>query len=128
MSDGDGWGVICDDYWTDVEADVACRQLGFVGAVDNMGRTRDEQGRSLPPPLYFGTPDASVPMWLDNLMCTGKETSLLECPRLRGGHSPGTGNLTVGVHNCRPSEAEGVAARRRCRRTCRPWRRKRRRR
>ena len=49
MSDGDGWGVICDDYWTDNEANVACRQLGFVGAVDDMGRTRDGQGRSLPP-------------------------------------------------------------------------------
>ncbi len=107
MSDGDGWGVICDDYWTDVEADVACRQLGYVGAVDNGGRTRDEQGRSLPP-LYFGAPDAGVPMWLDNLMCTGKETNLLECPRFRGGQSPGSGNLPVGKHNCRPSEAVGV--------------------
>ena len=107
MSDGDGWGVICDDYWTDVEADVACRQLGYVGAVDNGGRSRDEQGRSLPP-LYFGAPDAGVTMWLDNLMCTGKETNLLECPRFRGGQSPGSGNLSVGAHNCRPSEAVGV--------------------
>ena len=25
------WGTICDDYWTDDEAEVACRQLGFAG-------------------------------------------------------------------------------------------------
>ena len=99
MSDGDGWGGICDDYWTDNEANVACRQLGFVGAVDDMGRTLDGQGRSLPP-LYFGAPDESAKMWLDNVQCTGKETSLLECPRHR--------NLAVGQHNCRPSEAVGV--------------------
>ena len=107
MSDGDGWGVICDDYWTDNEANVACRQLGFVGAVDDMGRSRDGQGRSLPP-LYFGAPDEGVKTWLDNVMCEGDETSLLECPRLRGGQLLGTGNLPVGVHNCRPSEAVGV--------------------
>ena len=109
--DGDaktpGWGVICDDYWTDVEADVACRQLGFLGAVDNGARVRDEQGRSLPP-LYFGAPDEGVPMWLDNVNCVGNETSLLDCPRRRGGQSAGTGNLPVGKHNCRPSEAVGV--------------------
>ena len=81
------------------EANVACRQLGFVGAVDDMGRTRDGQGRSLPP-LYFGAPDEGVTMWLDNVMCEGDETSLLDCPR--------HGNLAVGVHNCRPREAVGV--------------------
>ena len=25
------WRSVCDDYWTDVEANVACRQLGFLG-------------------------------------------------------------------------------------------------
>ena len=25
------WRSVCDDYWTDVDADVACRQLGFLG-------------------------------------------------------------------------------------------------
>ena len=60
------------------------------------GRTRS----LLAPPLYFGAPDEGVTMWLDNVMCEGDETSLLDCPRHR--------NLPVGVHNCRPSEAVGV--------------------
>lgn len=25
------WIPVCDDYWTDVEANVACRQLGYLG-------------------------------------------------------------------------------------------------
>ena len=24
------WRAVCDDYWTDVEAGVACKQLGFL--------------------------------------------------------------------------------------------------
>ena len=86
------WRPICDDYWTDVEAGVACRILGFTrGAVDNMGRTRDL-------PLHFGT--AGDDFWLDNVNCVGDETNLIDCPR--------RGNLAVGVHNCRAREAVGV--------------------
>ena len=99
MSDGDGWGVLCDDYWTDVEADVACRQMGYAGSVGKGGKYRSS---------YFGAPDEGVTIWLDNLLCEGDETSLLDCPRRRGNQSPGAGNLLVGEHNCMPSETVGV--------------------
>ena len=96
------WGTVCDDYWTDVEAGVVCRILEWeLGAVDNRGRTRDEQGRSLPP--SFGPTPAGATMWLDNVICAGNETSLFACPR--------QGNLAVGVHNCSPREAVGVQCR-----------------
>ena len=96
------WGTVCDDYWTDVEAGVVCRLLDYeLGPVDGMGRTRDAQGRSLPP--SFGPTPAGMRMWLDNVNCRGDETSLLDCPRQR---SP-----AVGVHNCRAHEAVGVQCR-----------------
>ena len=96
------WGTVCDDYWTDVEAGVVCRILEFeLGAVDNRGRTWDEQGRSLPP--NFGPTPAGVGMLLDNVNCEGNETSLLACPR--------RGNPDVGKSDCRPSEAVGVQCR-----------------
>ena len=101
VSDGDGWGAVCDDYWTDVEADVACRQLGYAGSVGKGGKYLDS---------HFGAPDEGVTIWLDNLMCEGDETSLLACPRFRGNrnHSTGAGNLLVGEHNCLPSETVGL--------------------
>ena len=27
------WGTICDDHWTQREADIICRELGFPGAM-----------------------------------------------------------------------------------------------
>ena len=86
------WGTVCDDYWDEKDADVACRALGYeAGSVDEAKRFRR---------AYFGAADETVPIWLDNLQCTGSEASLLECPRGR--------DLEVGEHNCRHREDVGV--------------------
>ena len=65
------WGTICDHDWDLVDAKVACRMLGFSGAlraVDN---------------AFYGRGNGSV--WLDNVECTGNETSLLNCRHRRIG-------------------------------------------
>ena len=85
------WGTVCDDYWDNKDADVACRMAGYgAGSVADAGQFRR---------AHFGEGSLSK-IWLDNLQCTGRETSLFECRRAR--------SLAVGEHNCRPRENVGV--------------------
>ncbi|XP_071486165.1 scavenger receptor cysteine-rich domain superfamily protein-like [Diadema antillarum] len=57
------WGTICDDGWSKNESLVACRQLGFDGAVTAIE--------------YFGA--GKGPIHLDEVSCTGSEWRLEEC-------------------------------------------------
>ena len=84
------WGTVCDDYWTDKDSDVACRQLGYPGA-------ERETGRFLR--AHFG--QGSGPIWLDNVLCGGDEGRLIDCPRIFEGE-------TIGGHNCTHEEDVGV--------------------
>ena len=84
------WGTICNDYWTNEDADVACKQLGYSeGSEGNASSYRL---------AYFGP--GSGPIHLDDMQCAGNETGLLMCPRAN--------NRPVGSHNCRHSEDVGV--------------------
>ncbi|XP_071492390.1 scavenger receptor cysteine-rich domain-containing group B protein-like [Diadema antillarum] len=77
------WGTICDDYWNDAAAKVACRQLG-------LGLHGSAIGNA-----YFGRgPD---PIMLDDVTCVGNEESILQC-----------GHRTPREHNCQHSEDAGV--------------------
>lgn len=67
------WGTVCDDKWDMVDADVVCRQLGC-------GSSEWLNSR-------FGP--GTGPILLDDVGCTGNETSISECP-----------NLGWNVHNC----------------------------
>ncbi|XP_063962816.1 deleted in malignant brain tumors 1 protein-like isoform X2 [Lytechinus pictus] len=78
------WGTVCDDLWGMDDANVACRQLGFGPAISALGSARYGQG--------------SGSILLDNLGCTGSETSLLNCP-----------HNGVGSHNCGHSEDAGLS-------------------
>ena len=82
------WGTVCDDAFNQVDADVVCRQLGYSSA--------------LAPSTYYGP--GSGPVWLDNVGCTGTESSILDCA-----------HAGVGTHNCVHSEDVGIICqRKRC--------------
>ena len=78
------WGTVCDDGWSNFDARVVCRQLGF-------GSSRAAYGSA-----YFG--QGSGPILLSNVTCTGRESTLASC-----GH-PGVGV----TGNCGHSEDAGV--------------------
>ena len=68
------WGAVCDDYWGRADAKVACRQLGYPGATTAL---RELQGPT------------DIPMWLDNMNCSGSETRLADCDGAGWGpHNP----------------------------------------
>ena len=77
------WGTVCDDFWDIRDARVACRQLGFADAVR--------------PTRFASFGQGTGPIYLDNLMCTGNETRLQDCP-----------HNGVGSHNCFHFEDAGV--------------------
>ena len=62
------WGTVCDDGWSSTDADVVCRQLGF-----------GTYGSSYSG-AYFG--QGSGPIWLDNVICIGNESTLASCSHL----------------------------------------------
>ena len=77
------WGTVCDDYWDLKDANVVCRQLGFVGAV------------AANTSAAFGGGEGRI--WMDDVRCTGNESTLTEC-RHRG----------WGIENCYHFEDAGA--------------------
>ncbi|EFJ51925.1 hypothetical protein VOLCADRAFT_56289 [Volvox carteri f. nagariensis] len=59
-----GWGTVCLDNFTDLEASVACRQLGFAAG-------------GVAPVLQYGAGRGSV--WMDSVRCRGAEARLADC-------------------------------------------------
>ncbi|XP_049332915.1 scavenger receptor cysteine-rich type 1 protein M130-like isoform X5 [Astyanax mexicanus] len=77
------WGSVCGNNWDMRDAAVVCRELGCGEAVDTYHES------------YFGS--ASGPIWMDNVHCSGSESTLRNC------ESAGWGK-----HNCDHSKDAGV--------------------
>uniref|UniRef100_A0A3B3IBT7 SRCR domain-containing protein n=1 Tax=Oryzias latipes TaxID=8090 RepID=A0A3B3IBT7_ORYLA len=77
------WGTVCEDDWDLNDANVVCRQLSCGTAVHAPGSAHFGQG--------------SGPIWLDNVACSGIESSLTQC-----------GHNGYGKHNCGHGEDASV--------------------
>ncbi|XP_068110896.1 HHIP-like protein 1 [Hyperolius riggenbachi] len=78
------WGTVCDDLWNSKAAAVVCRQMGYPHVVKAAKQAEFGEGKSLS-------------ILLDDVECTGKEKTLLECK-----------HKGIGKHNCVHQEDAGV--------------------
>ncbi len=80
------WGTVCDNMWTNVDATVACRHLGYSGFSKFKLRehevimiqiifTLDAQAFSN---AFYGQGSGSI--YLDSVQCSGSELDLFDCP------------------------------------------------
>lgn len=79
----DSWGTVCDDNWNMASAEVTCRELQC-GTVLEAKKS-----------AFFG--EGKEDIWLDDVVCTGSESSILNCQ-----HRP------IGENNCGHNEDAGV--------------------
>lgn len=72
----EGWGVVCGDGWSLLEAGVICRQLGLGYAAEAIEKNFFE-GRKFP-------------MVISGIECQGNERNLAECLHDKVVDCPGT--------------------------------------
>ena len=83
------WGGICDDEFDINDANVICRMLGFPSAIAASAFSTAAN--------LYGTAPSGNDFVLDDLGCTGSETSIFDCPH------PGEW-----IENCEATDIAGV--------------------
>ena len=79
------WGTVCDDSFGKIEADAACKQLGYGNSDSYSSR---QSGTS------------SAPIWMDDVYCIPRATSRLADCQTTSSNYPFTSGLHWGKHNC----------------------------
>jgi hypothetical protein len=68
------WGTVCDDYFGEPDAQVACRQLG-----NELGYTLTSWSVVGSSNVGGPTPSGTGQIWLNDVSCGGTDTSLSDC-------------------------------------------------
>ena len=105
------WGTVCDDHWKEANAQVVCRQLGYSPdgkiyywyscsyiwscCLIIQRKTTLILGAEFLGRAYFGAGNGSI--YLDDVICSGSESTILQC-----NHS------LNGQHNCHHGEDVSV--------------------
>ncbi len=71
------WGTVCGESWDPLDSKVVCQQLGYKEVKRTYSRTSQHN---------FG--EGTGQSWLRDLLCTGSEANLLQCPSGVGGGCP----------------------------------------
>lgn len=61
------WGLVCDTQWSQSDANVVCRQLGF-GAYGSTPKYAS----------FFGHGNRKI--FVEGVLCVGTESELIDCP------------------------------------------------